>query len=182
MTGRRTGCRTLGLTAAAITVATLALALRLDHLGRLPLTVGEATDGLGAVLATREPPSVDERLRPLEPSPLLESVLALEASCGFSGDFAIRLPGAIAGALLALAPLLALRRFGSGLASLLGALIAVDPVLVAVSRSDGGTSLALLATAGVLVFRATRRPRAAASAFGAALATGPAGLGRSAAS
>ena len=175
MTTARAGRRALGLTASAIAIAALALALRLDHLERLPLSVGEAADGLGAVLATREPPTVNDRLRPLEPSPLLESVLALEASCGFSGELAIRLPGALAGALLALAPLLAVRRLGLPTAGLLGALLAVDPVLVVVSRSDGGTSLALLAAAGVLAARATRRPRAAASAFGAALATGPAG-------
>ncbi len=146
----------------ALAILTTAAVLRLVGLAVEPLSAPEAGRAAFAWTLAEGTAGRDlEPLRPTEPSPLLESVHYWTATLGLlafdaGGDLAVRLPGALAGVALVALLLLRLSWVAPVPRLALGALIAVDPTLVAMSRRQGEVALGLLAAALVVLPLARR--------------------------
>ncbi|MEO7975453.1 MAG: hypothetical protein ABIU84_17875, partial [Thermoanaerobaculia bacterium] len=137
---------------AAVGILVVAALFRFTALARDPLSAPEAGRAWFAwSLAQEQLTFALERLRPAEPSPLLESLQFGLASVGVDSDWSARLPGALAGVALVLVLLRCAPRFGTGGALAFAALAAVDPTLIAISRRQGDVALGLLVGALVLL-------------------------------
>ena len=113
------------------------LALRFIALGAAPLTDSEATLALQALaLARGESPL----LAPQSAYILLTSVLFAVTE---SNNFLARFFPALAGGAIVLVPLLFREQIKPRPAAILALFLAIDPLLVAFSRTAGGTILAL---------------------------------------
>lgn len=131
-------------------VLLVAALLRLAGLGGEPLSAPEAGRAWFAwTLAQGRTPLPVERLRPAEPSPLLETLHWFSSTLGADSDLAVRLPGALAGLALVVVLLGLAPAIGRVRSLVLAALVAVDPGLIAISRRQGDLALALIV--GVLV-------------------------------
>ncbi len=126
-------------------VVALAALLRLSQLGRAPLTPAEAHEALAVWGAWQSASIVPEPFFAYSPAYFsLTSFLTLFA--GFS-DATMRLMPALAGIALIALPFFLRRELGA-IGALVAALgLALSPTLTAVSRTAGGESFALLATA-----------------------------------
>ena len=146
----------------------LAIALRFIALGAAPLTDSEATLALQSLaLARGESPL----LAPQSAHILFTSVLFAVME---SNNFLARFFPALTGSALVLVPLLFRERIKPRPAVILALLLAIDPLLVAFSRTAGGTILAvtfLLAAAG---FWMNKRAIPAGLFAALALLSGPA--------
>ncbi len=151
----------------------LALGLRLFNLGAAPLTDAEANWALQALdLARGEQPHIG-------PQAAYVLLTSLSFTLFKATNFLARLLPALAGGLLALLPALLRPLLGktshlrwSGLALALG--LAVDPGLVAVSRTAGSLMPALAFSALAFALFARRKMVWAGIAAGLALLSGPA--------
>jgi predicted membrane-bound mannosyltransferase len=132
-----------------------ALALRLHHLGEDPLSAAEAAQTWPAWTRALG----DSGMAPLELDlPVSALLFALQSSLfwilGAGGDAVARGPSAVVGGLLVLVPWLLRPVLGRATAVVLAALLAVDPVLIALSRRVDSAILtgfaALLTVACVL--------------------------------
>lgn len=146
----------------------LALAVRLVGLGEFPLNNTEASLALQALDLTRgQAPA-------LSPQP---AYLAFTSALMFllgSGNWVARAWPAIAGSLLALAPMLFSGRIGKPQAVLTSFFLALDPVMLSISRQAGSQTTALLFTLLALGLWLQARPLAAGVFGGLALLGGPA--------
>jgi hypothetical protein len=146
----------------------LAIVLRLFHLGELPLSDREAGLALQAWQAV-------QGMRPaLGPEP---GYVALTAALFFvfgSSDFLARLVPALAGGLLVLVPWILRERLPGRSAIYLAFILALEPGLLALSRTAGSTMLAVSLTLLAIVLWFTNRPRWAGASGGLALLSGPA--------
>lgn len=145
----------------------LALAVRFAGLGNLPLTEREAELALQALAIARGSPVV------LDAQPGYLVLTSLLFSFFHSSEWLARFWPALAGCLLAVAPFLFRRPLGRWPAMILAFAFALEPGLVALSRTAGGGSLAV--TCGVLAvaFALQRRPVLAGSFAALALLGGP---------
>lgn len=160
--------RRIRLEAVLYAIALLAaLAVRITHLGYVPLNNGEAELALQAqAAAAGENPLID-------PHP---AYIALTTAVFFlfgGSDTAARFIPALAGGLLVLLPALFRRVVGKTPALLLAFLLAFDPLLLAVSRQGGSLSLAVFLMLLAFGLWINRRVLAAAVATGLALLGGP---------
>jgi hypothetical protein len=131
-------------------VMLLAFALRFAALGELPFSEGESLSALGALAASGSPsPFWTTLLQNL--NPFSQSLISWLFQLFGSSDAIARVPSAVAGSLLVVAPLLLRKRYGGGLALTVGFLLAVSPIMLAVSRTVGGAAFSLLG-AGTAVF------------------------------
>jgi hypothetical protein len=159
----------------------LALVLRLSGLGEIPFSDHEAYQALGALAAS-------DSQSPFWTTPLPAPNPAYQVLAGWlfqlfgSSDVMARIPSVVAGLALVLTPLLLRRRFGAGLALSIGFLFCVSPVLLTISRSAGGESLALLGIAGAFFAviggvsgSSEKRAALAGAGLGLALASGSSG-------
>jgi hypothetical protein len=146
----------------------LALALRLAALGRLPLSDAEAGLALQALALSRGQPVL------LDPHP---AYLSLTTLCMFLFgplNGMARLWPALAGSLLVLSPALFKHTLGRLPALLLAFALALDPLLLSVSRQAGSLTLALAGLFFAVGFWQRRRPILAGLSAGLALMSGPA--------
>ncbi|WP_119067019.1 glycosyltransferase family 39 protein [Aggregatilinea lenta] len=156
-----------------VAIVVLAGALRLAQLGHAPLNDAEAHGALAALRAVEPDAPGTEALAQ---SPLSYFLQAISFTVFTPGDFAARLPVALGGWLLALAPLLWRRYLGPLPALIISALLAVSPVALLASRTSSpaiwSALLAVVAPWLALRFYETRRAEwgAAATAAVAALA------------
>jgi hypothetical protein len=154
-----------------IVLGALALALRLVQLGHLPLGDAEARQALAA-LRTANPQTPGDPL--VAQSPITFILNALMFGFRMNGEVVARLPVALGGVLLTLAPAL-WRRYLNPLPPLIVSfLLAISPVALLASRTMSPVVwtmlLALVAPWLVLRFVETRDPRwavAATTAFAA---------------
>lgn len=120
---------------------TLALGIRLLHLGSMPLTDAESTPALQALRISQ---NVDT---PIDPQPFyILSTSVLFLLFGGGNNFLARLIPALMGSLLVLAPLLFDDRLRPRPSLLLAFFLALDPGLVAISRQASSTILAIALT------------------------------------
>ena len=157
---------TLEMLAYLLAVA-LAVAVRFSGLGNLPLTEREAGLALQALAIARGTPVV------LNAQPGYLVLTSLLFSLFHASEWLARFWPALAGSLLAAAPYLFRRALGRWPALILAFALALEPGLVAISRSAGGESLAV--TGGVLAvaFALRQRPVLAGVFAGLALLGGP---------
>jgi hypothetical protein len=145
----------------------LALVLRLAYLGWIPLSDAEANWALQAFNLTKGA----EPALGAQPGYVMLTALVfyvLQAS-----NFAARLIPALAGALLALAPLFFRDRLGSKAAIVLAFGLAIEPGLLSLSRQAGTPILALMALVFAWGCWRTRRVEWAGFFTGLALLSGP---------
>ncbi len=110
------------------------LVLRLWNLGGAPLTNVEATNALSS-LALAHGESISTH------NPFFTTLQALAFSLFGATDFSARLPIAIVGALLCLAPALLRRQMGPRHTLIFGGLLALSPTLIFASRQAEGALL-----------------------------------------
>lgn len=148
----------------------LALTLRLLYLGVAPLGDVESGWALSALKAIGQgsAPGAAFGTQPGYTFLTAATFWLLGAT-----DFTARLWPGLAGASLALLPLLFRSQLGRRAALVLAFALACDPGLVVVSRQAGGPMLALAAVLWTLGFWHTHRPSAAGAAAGLALLSGP---------
>ncbi len=91
-----------------------------------------------------------------------------------SGNFAARFWPALIGSCAVFLPLLFRKAFGQRLALLLGLFLAIDPALVAISRTAGVESLAIVFGIGAAGFLVNKKMILAGVCLGIAIASGPA--------
>jgi hypothetical protein len=121
----------------ALIIFLLALGLRLANLGRLPLSDNEAGLALQALsLANGDNAS-------LLSQPGYISLTSLLFFLFGASDFLARLVPAVSGSLMTLVPQLFRRQMGGRASLLLALFLAVDPGLLAFSRTADGTTLSL---------------------------------------
>jgi hypothetical protein len=139
----------------------LSALLRLAGLGHPPLS---STEAAGAWLAWTSA-RVLEVSAPVDPSAagssaLLSSLQWLLFVFGGDGEGTVRLPEALFGMALLLAPWIVRGTIGSGTAAALALLAATDPVLVAASRhaEGGAASVGLAALWAACAWRSARDP------------------------
>jgi hypothetical protein len=121
----------------------LAFALRFAALGMLPLAESEALSALGALSSSGSPsPFWTTLLQNL--NPFSQDLVGWLFQMFGSSDAIARVPSAVAGSLLVLAPLLLRKRYGGGFALMVGFLTAISPVMLSSSRMTGGAALSLL--------------------------------------
>lgn len=146
----------------------LAIVLRLLKLGDLPLSDREAALALQAWQA-------GQGLRPiLGPEP---GYVVLTAALFFvfgSSDFLARLVPVLAGSLLVLLPWILRERLPGRSAVYLAFIFALEPGLLALSRTAGSAMLAVSLTLLAIALWFTHRPRWAGALGGLALLSGPA--------
>ncbi len=134
-------------------VGIIALALRIGHLSRAPLSPQEAREAMAAWDAVRTGVRVASGYTPL----LFTVNAALFAVLG-AGDALARLAPALCGTMLALSPLAFRRQLGAVAALIAGTILALSPTaLVASSQLDGAVFALMgmtLALAEVLRYRA----------------------------
>ena len=123
------------------------LFLRLAELDRIPLGEGEARQALAA-LDLLNPQGADGP--PAVESPMLLAAQARIFSLFGSSEVTARLPVAMAGALLPLAPLALHRVLGQGRSVALCLLLAASPILLMASRQSAPVVLSLLLLASAL--------------------------------
>ncbi|HQX15977.1 MAG TPA: hypothetical protein PLA27_06105 [Anaerolineales bacterium] len=146
----------------------LALALRFIALGAAPLTDSEATLALQALaLARGESPL----LAPQSAYILLTSVLFAVTE---SNNFLARFFPALAGGAIVLVPLLFREQIKPRPAAILALFLAIDPLLVAFSRTAGGTILALTFLLAAVGFWMNKRAIPTGIFAALALLSGPA--------
>jgi hypothetical protein len=151
-----------------ILALSLALMIRLIRLGVAPLTDWEATNALPVFgwLQSGTIPAGSQAAYTLFSSPIF---FLFGAS-----NFAARFIPAILGSLLVLAPLLFRRQLGSGPAIIAAFGLALDPMLVGISRQADGSIWAVALTIFALGFLLNKRSIWAGICFGLALLGGPA--------
>ncbi len=153
--------------------------LRLARLDWPPLTDNEAIRALAAVAGTPKPSAFWPALPPTDPA--YSSLTSVLLQAIGSREFVVRLIPAIAGIGVLLLPWLLRKRLGMAASLVAVCLLAVSPVMLASSRTAGGSSLAVagafLALACVMGSEtepiAGRRLVVAALLAGLALASGP---------
>jgi hypothetical protein len=155
-----------------------AIALRFAGLGREPLSLGESVASWPAWWLSVGRAGAP----PMESQPTSALLFSLQSLvfwlAGTGSDALARVPSAVAGSVIVLAPVLGRSVLGRAGALALAALLAVDPVLLAASRSaDGGALLgagAAMFAVGCLARFADsdRDPAAARWLDGAAIALG----------
>lgn len=131
---------------AYLAIFVVAVALRFLLLGKLPLDDHEATLALQALRLSQGEPVL------LSGEP---GYIALTAALFFVTDateFNARFWPALAGSLLVLTPLFFRANLGKPAALILAALIAIDPILIGISRSAEGSALAILGLLAALGF------------------------------
>ncbi len=146
----------------------IALAIRFIRLGQLPLGDSEAKLALQALELVRHQPILYQGAQSL----YLVGTTALFFLLGPS-TFLARLIPALAGTLLCLVPLLFHEKIGQKAALVLAFLLAIDPGLVAVSRSADGRMLSVLFLAAGFAFFQKRKTALAGVSLGLALLGGP---------
>lgn len=161
-------------------ILVLALGLRLADLGSVPLSDAEAREALSSAAGTDAASAFwSESERPASSGLYLAATWLLFQATG-SGEAAARFFPAILGALIVLPPWLLRRRLGDTGALMAAFLLAISPSLVAISRTAGGGSaavvgLTLAAACLVLAMEGDLAPRRASILLGASLAIGLAG-------
>jgi hypothetical protein len=163
-TSRRSNTETLFF----VLALALAIVLRLFHLGELPLSDREAALALQAWQAVQGMHPV------LGPEP---GYVVLTAALFFvfgSSEVLARLVPALAGALLVLVPWILRERLPGRSAIYLAFILALEPGLLALSRTAGSAMLALSLTLLAIAFWFTHRPHWAGASGGLALLSGPA--------
>lgn len=145
----------------------LALTLRLIRLDALPLSDLEANWALQAFHLTQNAQSA------LGPQPGYILPTSLIFFILGSSDFAARLMPVLAGSLLVLVPFILRDRLPGKSAVILAFFLAVEPGLLAMSRTAGSPILAVSFTLFALSFWLTRHPRWAGSFGALALLSGP---------
>ncbi|MCE2490262.1 MAG: glycosyltransferase family 39 protein [Anaerolineae bacterium] len=146
----------------------LGLFLRLAELDRIPLGETEARQALAAWDLLHPRQAVASLAAE---SPLMFAAQALLFSLFGASEVTARLPVALAGALLPLAPIVFRDALGWGRSLTLCLLLAVSPVLLMASRQSGPVILSLLLLAGALWgARRYRQTGEHAAAIGASVA------------
>jgi hypothetical protein len=147
---------------------TLAVLVRLLRLGDVPLSDREAAAALQAWQAAHG-------LHPLLAAQAGYLTLTAALFYLFGGnELLARLVPAVAGSLLVLAPWVLRERFPGSSALYLALIFALDPGLLALSRTAGGTMMAVSFTLLAIAFWLTGRPIWAGIFGGLALLSGPA--------
>ncbi|MGC1374588.1 MAG: hypothetical protein WA821_00065 [Anaerolineales bacterium] len=145
----------------------LAFALRLLHLGELPLSDEEARWAMQAFDFTKG-------LHPvIGPQPAYVLLTALVFYIFHASNFAARLIPALAGAALVFAPRFFRDRLGSKVALVLAFALALEPGLLAVSRQAGSPIMVLSAVVFAWGFWRAGNLRGAGIMAGLALLSGP---------
>ncbi len=116
--------------------------LRLARLGWPPLTDSEAVRALAAAAGTPKPSAFWLALPPTDPAYSALTSVLLQALG--SKEFVVRIIPAIAGIGVLLLPWMLRKRIGTGAAFVAACLLAISPVMLASSRTAGGSSLAVL--------------------------------------
>jgi hypothetical protein len=146
----------------------LALTLRLVRLDVLPLSDLEANWALQAFqLSKNAHPALGPQPGYILPTAFLFFILG-------SSDFSARVIPALAGSLLVLVPYILRDRFPGKAAIILAFFIALEPGLLAMSRTAGSPILAVSFTLLALSLMLTKRPRWAGFFGALALLSGPA--------
>ncbi len=140
--------------------------LRFLMLGRIPLADHEANLALQALQWSR-----GEQVM-LSGEPGYTAFTSALFFVSGATEFTARFWPALAGTLLVLIPLLFKERLGKPAALILAGLIAIDPILIGVSRSVEGSALALLGVLAALGFAFRQKPLLCGLSLGLALAGG----------
>lgn len=159
----------------------VAALLRLARLDWPPLTDPEAGRALAANSLQGNPVALDSGPSRLAPGAAYEVPTAVLFLLTGATEAKARLVPAIAGVALCLTPLLARRRLGPANSLALGLLLALSPIMVTLSRTAGGTSLAGLGLLSALLLlvgadgsiESSRRSSWAAAFIALALTAGP---------
>jgi hypothetical protein len=146
----------------------LALSVRLINLGAAPLSDIEAVPALQAL------DLLGTTAADIAPQPAYLSLTGMTFALLGSSDFLARLWPALAGSLILLVPFLLRERLGRKVALFLAFGLALDPGLVALSRSVGGTAMAVGFVALALTMFYLRKPAWSGIFTGLALLSGPA--------
>ena len=144
----------------------LALGVRLFRLGAVPLSDGEAAWALQALSLARGEPLI------LGPQPLYVTVTSLLFALLNANNFLARLLPALAGAILVLLPIFHRRWLGRHAALMLAFGLALDPGLLAASRTAGSPLTGMVFGLAALTAWYDRRPAAAGIFGGLALLSG----------
>lgn len=145
----------------------LAVVVRFAGLGNLPLSEHEAGLALQALAIARGSPVV------LDAQPGYLVLTSLLFDLFHASDGLARFWPALFGSLLVAGPFLLRREIGRWPALILAFALALEPGLAAISRTAGGTSMAVSSGVLALAFTLRRRPVAAGIFAGLALLGGP---------
>ena len=147
---------------------TIAITIRFLHLGAQPLSDYEASWALQSL-------GVAQGARPvLDPNPAYILLAAVNFFIFDASNFLARFWPALAGSLLALAPLFLRGRLGRIPSLILAFGLAIDPGLVALSRLAGGPILAIAFAVFTWIAWEQDRPRLAGMLAALALLSGTA--------
>ena len=146
----------------------LALSVRLINLGAAPLSDIEAVSALQAL------DLLGNSASDVAPQPAYLSLTGMTFALLGSSDFLARLWPALAGSLILLVPFLLRDRLGRKVALFLTFGLALDPGLVALSRSVGGSAMAVSFVALALAMFYLRNPAWSGIFTGLVLLSGPA--------
>ena len=124
--------------------------LRMNHLGASPLSEAEADHALAAASVTPHASPQWHNGEIVTPSnPIYHSITALMFHLFGAQDATARFVSALAGALLVLTVILARKRLGRANTLGLAIVFCISPILIAISRTAGGPSIAVL---GIVTF------------------------------
>jgi len=155
--------------------------LRMNHLGDSPLSEAEANHALAAASVTPHASPHWHNGEFVVPSnPIYHNLTALLFHLFGAQDAVARFVNALAGVLLVFTPILARKRLGRGNTLVLAIVFCISPILIAISRTAGSPSIAVLGIVSVLMLivgaesddDVKKRMPWIAAALGFALATG----------
>ncbi len=158
-----------------------AACLRWNHLGASPLSDAEANHALAAASTTpHASPHWHNAEFVVPSSPIYHNLTALLFHLFGAQDAVARFVNALAGLSLVLTPILARKRLGRGNTLLLAIVFCLSPILIAISRTAGSPSIAVLGIVSILMMivgsesddAVQKRMPWIAAALGFTLATG----------